>query len=114
MLTLVVPMLMAACSGDAQSVTPAAGAFTPATDRPTLLYFYAADCELCPQMQPIVDQIRAQYQDRVMFVYLDAAQAGDVMAQYRSDRLPRLCAAAQRWQRGVVVPRLAHAADVCG
>lgn len=75
---------MVACGSNAPATTP----FTPATDRPTLLYFYAAQCELCPQMQPVVDQMRAQYGDRVKFVYLDAASAGEVMAQYDQTGYP--------------------------
>ncbi len=82
---LIMPALMAACGSDA----PAAySSFTPASDRPTLIYFYAAQCELCPQMQPVVDQMRTLYGDRVMFVYLDAASAGDVMARYEQTGYP--------------------------
>ncbi len=82
-------VLMAACGGsDAPAITPGAGPFTPAADRPTLIYFYAAQCELCPQMQPVVDEMRARYSDRVQFTYLDAASAGDVMAQYEQTGYP--------------------------
>jgi thiol-disulfide isomerase/thioredoxin len=87
-LMLVMPALVAACSGDAPAVTPAAISFTPASDRPSLIYFYATECELCPQMQPVVDQMRAQYGARVQFVYLDAAGAGDVMARYDQTGYP--------------------------
>lgn len=80
------PALVAACSG--APATPPVGPFVPATDRPTLIYFYAAQCELCPQMQPVVDGMRAQYGERVQFTYLDAAQAGDVMAQYEQTGYP--------------------------
>lgn len=82
-------LLMAACSGsDAPAITAGAGSFAPAIDRPTLIYFYAAQCELCPQMQPVVDQMRAQYGERVQFTYLDAASAGDIMAQYDQTGYP--------------------------
>lgn len=82
-------LLMAACGGsDALAITPGAGPFTPATDRPTLVYFYTTECELCPQMQPVVDAIRARYSDRVQFMYLDAVSAGDVMAQYDQTGYP--------------------------
>ena len=41
-----------------------------------------------PQMQPVVDQMRVQYGERVQFVYLDAAQAGDVMSRYEQTGYP--------------------------
>lgn len=85
-LMLVFPAIVTACSG--APATPPAGPFAPATDRPTLIYFYAAQCELCPQMQPVVDGMRAQYGERVQFVYLDAAQAAEVMAQYEQTGYP--------------------------
>lgn len=87
---ILLPVLLVACgsNGDAPAITPGAGRYIPATDRPTLIYFYAAQCDLCPQMQPVVDQMRTQYGDRVQFVYLDAAQAGDVMAQYEQTGYP--------------------------
>lgn len=85
---LALVLLMAACGGDVPAITPAPASFTPAADRPTLIYFYSAECELCPQMQPVVDQMRAQYSDRVWFTYMDAASAGDVMAQYDQTGYP--------------------------
>jgi thioredoxin-like negative regulator of GroEL len=87
-MALALPALAVACGGEAPAVTPASIFFAPATDRPTLIYFYAAECELCPQMQPVVDQMRAQYGDRVWFTYLDAASAGEVMARYDQTGYP--------------------------
>jgi thioredoxin-like negative regulator of GroEL len=87
-MAIMMPALIGACSGEVPAVTPAIISFTPATDRPTLIYFYAAECELCPQMQPVVDGMRAQYGDRVQFAYLDAASAGDMMARYDQTGYP--------------------------
>jgi thioredoxin-like negative regulator of GroEL len=88
-MALALPALMAAaCGGEMPAVTPATISFAPATDRPTFIFFYAAECELCPQMQPVVDGIRAQYADRVLFAFLDAASAGEVMARYDQTGYP--------------------------
>jgi thioredoxin-like negative regulator of GroEL len=86
---MAVMVLMASCGGnDAPAITSGASPFMPATDRPTLIYFFAAECELCPQMQPVVDEMRARYGERVQFTYLDAASAGAVMAQYEQTGYP--------------------------
>lgn len=69
---------LAACGDGSPTLSPA---FVPATDRPTFVFFYATDEDVSPQMQPVVDAVRAQYESRVAFFYLDANGAGKPVAE---------------------------------
>lgn len=68
---------LSACGDGSAALAPA---FAPATDRPTFVFFYATDEDVSAQMQPVVDAVRAKYQDRVAFFYLDANGAGKPVA----------------------------------
>lgn len=60
----------------------------PVAGRPTLLYFRADHCAVCPTQSRFVDQLAAQWDGRVAIEHVDTERDPDTAARYRVMTLP--------------------------
>lgn len=59
-------------------------------DQPVLVDFWAEWCAPCKMLAPLVDQIAAQYKDKIRVVKVDADENGDIMSAYGVLSIPTL------------------------
>lgn len=59
-----------------------------AAGRPTLLYFRADSCAVCPTQGRIIDQLAGQWADQVDIRRIDAEREPEMAARYRVLSLP--------------------------
>jgi thioredoxin 1 len=59
-----------------------------AIDRPTLLYFCSDTCAVCPTQGRFVDQLAAQWRDRLRIERIDAEREPETATRYRVFTLP--------------------------
>lgn len=81
--TLSIAALLMATLGAAVFVASACSP-SRAGNRPTLVYFRAANCPYCKKMTPVVDEIGQQYgrQLHVVYAEVDQQQGKDLASQY--------------------------------
>ena len=60
----------------------------PAAGRPTLLYFRADHCAVCPTQGRYIDQAAAQWGDRLLVERVDVERDPETAARYRVLTLP--------------------------
>lgn len=71
--TLLIGALLVATLGTAVFLACACSNFQ-AGNRPTLVYFRAANCPYCKQMTPVVDELRQEYGRQLHVVYAEVDQ----------------------------------------
>ena len=53
-----------------------------AADKPTIIMFGTESCVYCRQMEPMLERLSEQYEDKVVLKYVDANNLMDVSSQY--------------------------------
>lgn len=86
---LVIALSLAACGGGEDENIESSGQAT-ADGKIAFLYFYAADCPFCEEMNPIIDSVEADFGEKVTVTRYDAAsdEGKEQMAQFELTETP--------------------------
>lgn len=57
---------------------------------PVLVDFYATWCQPCKMMHPVLEDLKAQYKDRLRVIKIDVDKHQDIAGLYRIQSVPTL------------------------
>jgi len=78
-----------------------------ASDKPVVIDFWAEWCGPCRMIGPIIEELAAEYEDKVVIGKCDVDSNDDIVAQYRVRNIPTVVFI----KGGVVVDKIVGAAS---
>ena len=93
MLSLMVPQVVIQASNNSEISNQQIQTDIPSIDNldsatPVLLFFHADWCRYCQEQKPIIDELEAEYGDRISFIRVDSTNSPQVMEEWDIKTIP--------------------------
>jgi|Deesub1362A_J573_1020465.scaffolds.fasta_scaffold01149_15 thioredoxin 1 len=79
---ILILLLIAGCLGSAQEIGEKELNSALNSGKPVVLYFYAEWCAVCKQQEPIIQGLKEEYDDKIVFLKLNADENRKLLARY--------------------------------